>query len=454
MLSSWFGSEKKLKKLYDRISGECYDVASNPLLNSSGAKLVGIVSAIAVVVAGGAIFAATNLNFGSKPTTAESPGQEVKKEEAAAAIGALGRLEPAGEIFKIAPPAGGFSSRILQLKVKEGDKVKSGQPIAIMDSYPSLLASAQQAEAQVLLAQSQLEGVKAGAKSGDLGAQQSTIATEQAQGRQAEGEVARAGADLQSAGLELEKVKAAGIRLKAELKNAEWDFEKYSELYKKGAVSESEWRKRELTFVSKKQEVEQGEKTIAQAERLVQQRGASLAQAQAGVQKAVARVTAENQRLGSVAEVRPTDVKQAEANLMVAQANFEKAKIELDKAVVKSPIPATVLKVYSKDNEAVGTSGIMDLGITEQMYVVAEVDENSISKVSVGNRAIIKSDAFQGDISGKVERVGAQVRKNAVTSSDPSDKQDIRVVEVKIRLDDSKPVQALTNLQVKVSIQP
>jgi len=27
-------------------------------------------------------------------------------------------------------------------------------------------------------------------------------------------------------------------------------------------------------------------------------------------------------------------------------------------------------------------------------------------------------------------------------------------VEVKIRLDDSKPVQRLTNLQVKVSIQP
>ena len=249
-------------------------------------------------------------------------------------------------------------------------------------------------------------------------------------------------------------MKSEAIKLQAELKNSEWEFTKYSELYKSGAISESEWRKRELTFTSKKQEVAQGIKVIAQAEKLQQQRGDVVAQAQAGVQRAIARVAGENQLLGSVSEVRPADIKRSEASLMVAQANFDKAKIELEKAVVKSPIPATVLKIYAKDNESVGTTGIMDLGLTDQMYVVAEVDENSISKISVGNRAIVKSDAFQGELSGKVEQIGAQVRKNAVTSSDPSDKQDVRVVEVKIRLDDSKPVQRLTNLQVKVSIQP
>ncbi len=428
-------------------------MSSNPLLNSSGAKLVATVSAIAVVVTGGGFVIANNMLSGPKPQTTETPGQEAKKEEAAA-IGALGRLEPAGEVFKIAPPAGGFSSRIERLLVKEGDKVKPGQPIAVMDSYQSLLASAKQAEAQMIEAQSKLEGVRAGAKSGDIGAQRGAIGTEQAQGMQAEGEVRRAVADLQEAEFKLDEVKAAATRLEAELKKAKWDFDRYGELKNNGVVPEIDWRKKELDFISKQQDVAQGLKVIAQAEKRVQQRAASLAAAQAGVQKAITRVGSENQRLGSVAEVRPTDVKQAEAQVLVAQSNFEKAKIEMEKAIVKSPIPATVLKTYSKDNESVGTNGIMDLGITEQMYVVAEVDENSISKISVGNRAIVKSDAFQGEISGKVERVGAQVRKNAVTSSDPSDKQDVRVVEVKIRLDDSKPVQALTNLQVKVSIQP
>ncbi len=428
-------------------------MSSNPLLNSSGAKLVATVSAIAVVVTGGGFVIANNMMSAPKAQTTETPGQETKKEEAAA-IGALGRLEPAGEVFKIAPPAGGFSSRIERLLVKEGDKVKPGQPIAVMDSYQSLLASAKQAEAQMIEAQSKLEGVRSGAKSGDIGAQRGAIGTEQAQGMQAEAEVRRAVADLQEAEFKLEEVKAAVIRLEAELKKAEWDFARYSELKNKGAIAEIEWRKKEVDFIAKKQDAAQGLKIIAQAEKRVQQRAASLGAAQAAVQRAMTRVAGENQRLGSVAEVRPTDVKQAEAQVLVAQSNFEKAKIEMEKAIVKSPIPATVLKTYAKDNESVGTNGIMDLGITEQMYVVAEVDENSISKISTGNRAIIKSDAFQGELSGKVERIGAQVRKNAVTSSDPSDKQDVRVVEVKIRLDDSKPVQALTNLQVKVSIQP
>jgi HlyD family secretion protein len=428
-------------------------VSSNPLLNSSGAKLVAAVSAIAVVVTGGGFVIANNLMSGPKPQTTESPGQETKKEEAAA-VGALGRLEPAGEVFKIAPPAGGFSSRIERLLVKEGDKVKPGQPIAVMDSYQSLLASAKQAEAQMIEAQSKLEGVRAGAKSGDLGAQRAAVGTEQARGMEAEGEVRRAFAELQEAEFKLQEVQAAVPKLAAELKKAEWDLDKYTQLYKEKAIPEVEWRKKELDFITKKQEAAQGLKLVAQIEKRVQQKAGTLAQAQAAVQRAITRVAGENQRLGGVAEVRPTDVKQAEAQVLVAQSNFEKAKIEMEKAIVKSPIPATVLKTYAKDNESVGTNGIMDLGITEQMYVMAEVDENSISKVAVGNRAIIKSDAFQGELSGKVERVGAQVRKNAVTSSDPSDKQDVRVVEVKIRLDDSKPVQTLTNLQVKVSIQP
>ena len=60
-------------------------------------------------------------------------------------------------------------------------------------------------------AQSNLENVRTGAKSGDIGAQRAAIGTEQAQGMQAEAEVRRAQADYQSAGLELEKVKAAAI---------------------------------------------------------------------------------------------------------------------------------------------------------------------------------------------------------------------------------------------------
>ena len=413
----------------------------NPLLNPSGKRVVATASAIAVAVAAYGGYTAWVISSSNKPQQTELAAQNAeKKKDDVAAIGALGRLEPAGEVHKLSPPAGGFSSRIQKVLVKEGDVIKPGQPLAVMDTYESQLAIARQAEAEMIAAKTQLENIQSGAKSGDINAQAASQL-------QAEAEVRRTAVDLDTAELELQKVKSAGIKLSAEVEKAKWDYEKYKQLKEGGAVSEQEKLSRELTLISKQQELEQGKQTIAQAERNIGQRKQSLDAAQA-------RVAAEASRLSSVREVRPGDIKQAEAAILVAQAAFERAKSDLERAIVKSPIPGKVLKINAKEGESVGNTGIMDLGFTDKMYVVAEVDENSISKISKGNRAIVKSDAFQGELVGKVESIGAQVRKNSVTSADPADKQDIRVVEVKILLEDSKPVQGLTNLQVKVAIQP
>ncbi|MGI0490357.1 biotin/lipoyl-binding protein [Alkalinema pantanalense CENA528] len=409
----------------------------NPLMNPSGARLVLIVSAVAVAIAG--IGTSIVLMKPNQPTPAETTNA-AKAEENKDAIGALGRLEPAGEIYKVAAPATGFSSRIEKLLVKEGDKVKAGQPLAVMDNYPSLVAAARQAEAQLIEAQTRLDQVRAGAKQGDIRAQRAEVL-------QAGTDLERSRADLSTAELERQKAIFEANKWEAEFKKAEWDYERYSQLRKEEAISEAELKSRELNYITTKRQFDQAQKAVGQAEQTVQQRQQAIARANLAIAK-------EDQRLSSVAEVRPTDLKQAEAQVLVARTNFEKAKVELETAVVKSRIDGQVLVVHAKDGETVGTSGIMEVGRTDQMFVVAEVDENYIGKVALGNKARVKSDAFQGEISGTVTEIGRQVRQNAVTSADPAEKQDSRIVEVKIRLDDSKPVAGLTNLQVKVAINP
>jgi HlyD family secretion protein len=57
---------------------------------------------------------------------------------------ALGRLEPTGEVIKIAASSSG--SRIAQLRVKQGDTVTKGQIIAILDSRDRLQAELEQAQ--------------------------------------------------------------------------------------------------------------------------------------------------------------------------------------------------------------------------------------------------------------------------------------------------------------------
>lgn len=386
-----------------------------PLMNPGGTRLVVIGSAIALAVAGFGIFSYSIF----RPSTQSSSTAATTPNTTSDAVSALGRLEPEGGLIKVAAPmsiAGGAGagggSRVERLLVKEGATVKTNQPLAVMETYQSLLAAAIQAEAQVKEAESRLAQVQAGAKQGDINAQRATVLRANAELPKAEAELARAD---------------------AEVVQAQRDYDRYRQLFRNGAISEAEVQNRDLTLKTRQKQRDQAAQAVEQAR--LELEGA-------------------RQTLNSVAEVRPTDVQQTTAQVRVAQANLEKAKADLDKSIVRSPIDGQVLKIHTDPGEVVGTDGVMDLGKTSQMYAVAEVDENYINRVKVGQRAKITGYAFPGEIAGTVDRVGLQVRKNAVLNTDPVDSTDTRIVEVKIRLDNSQPVAGLTNLQVKVAIEP
>jgi HlyD family secretion protein len=393
-------------------------------MKPSGTKLVLIVSAIALAVAGlGTVFYVAMSPSASKSDTTASLNDS---NAALGGIGALGRLEPEGKVFRIAAPAVGFSSRVAKILVKEGDRIKVGQPLALMDNFESLRASGLQAEAQVREAQARLAQVKAGAKQGDINAQRASVLQSQA--------------GLRQTIAEFEQADAARLKAETELQKLQWDLDRYQQLFKEGAIPEAELKSRRLAFDAQT-------KQVTQARKLVEQR-------QQGVEAARLAIAQEAQRLNSVAEVRPTDLRQAEEQVKVAMANLQRAKADFDNSIVRSPVDGQVLTIRAKANEAVGSDGIMEVGKTSQMYVVAEVDENLIARVRLGQRAMIRSEAFPGELTGVVRQIGNQVGKNNITSTDPADRQDTRVVEVRIQLDDSTLVAGLTNLQVKVSIQP
>jgi HlyD family secretion protein len=214
-----------------------------------------------------------------------------------------------------------------------------------------------------------------------------------------------------------------------------------------GAVSELALRDRAETYRTQAAQSQQAEAGIIQAKLQLSQREQDIARAEVNVAEG-------NLRVDSLRQPRPVDIQRAEAQLQVAQINFEKAAIELENAAVKSPIDGTVLKIHTKPGEVVGTQGVMEIGRTSQMYAVAEVDENLVGRLREGQIATVKSDAFEGEITGKVVKIGRKIGKSGITSTDPKDSQDTRVVEVKIKLDNSQPVANLTNLQVRVAIQP
>jgi HlyD family secretion protein len=145
-------------------------------------------------------------------------------------------------------------------------------------------------------------------------------------------------------------------------------------------------------------------------------------------------------------------LEEATMELEVAQADLAAAKARLDLAVVRAPLRAQVLKIHAFPGERVEADGIMELGVTDRMYAVAEVYETDITRVEIGQRARVEAPALAEPLLGTVERVALEVGKMDALGTDPIAKTDARIVEVFVRLDEPGKVAALTNMQVEVEI--
>jgi HlyD family secretion protein len=339
------------------------------------------------------------------------------------AVAALGHLRPEGEVIYLSAPTalnGTGVSRVAKLLVKEGDKVKTGQAVAILDNYENLQAALKLAQEEVEVAQASLAKVKAGAKTGELEAQKATIA--------------RLKAELQGQLTAQDKTIA---RLEAEFNNGKIEYQRYRKLFQNGAVTASQLDSKQLTMTTVREQLDEAKVNRNRIEATSQQQ-----------------IEAARSTLNQIAEIRPTDVQAAQAEINRAIANVAKARADLDLAYVRSPIDGQVLKIHTRPGEVVGNKGIVALGQTDRMNVVAEVYELDVSKLRVGQKATITSNAFSGNLYGTVSQIGLQVNPQDVLSTDPTANVDGRIVEVKIHLNtvDSQRVSALTNLQVNVVI--
>ena len=336
------------------------------------------------------------------------------------AVSALGRIEPEGEVVQLSVSAAAEGSRVDKLLVERGDKVKQGQVVAILDSYSSQQAALDKAQTDVGIAQANLERVQAGAKQGDINAQESAIN--------------RLEAELKG---QIASQKAAIARFRAELDNAKVEYDRYQQLFEDGAISAQERDTRRLRVDTVGQQLAEAQETL---NRTVETTQVERNEAQA--------------RLESVSEVRPVDVQVAQAELEQAKATVKEARAALALTEVRSPMNGRVLEVNVRPGEVVGNTGIVAIGQTDQMYVAAEVYETDVARVRLGQKAIVTGSAFESELQGEVTQIGLEVKQQDVFESDPLVNTDNKVVEVKIRLDSesSKRVTALSNLQVQVVI--
>jgi len=124
----------------------------------------------------------------------------------------------------------------------------------------------------------------------------------------------------------------------------------------------------------------------------------------------------------------------------------------LEKTYITSPIAGKVIRKYFQEGESVTKDKpLAAVADTARLRINAEVDETDIGMVHIGDAAEIRSDAFAGKVfRGRVEEISDYAGIRKVKPNDQAKNLDMKVVQVKIRLEDKTFLKSGMTVDVKV----
>ncbi|HYW40010.1 MAG TPA: HlyD family efflux transporter periplasmic adaptor subunit [Terriglobales bacterium] len=317
-----------------------------------------------------------------------------------------GRIE--GDDSAVAPKVTG---RILEIRFREGDSVKAGEVVAILDD-PQVHAREQQArdqataaEAQLSSAQQQIAVLNDQLKQTEL---QTNQATTDAGGRvsQAEAELAHAEAQL--------------AQQEASLKLALFDRDAYTKLAADGAVSERQGKSAQTT-------AETQQALVAAARREVES-------AQGSVNVAKANLANPQIRFAQQAQIRK-QIAQQQATIASSRADADRARSQLKEAqenihdlTVVAPFDGTIATRTAEPGEVIqaGTAIVTLIDLTK-VYLRGFIPEGEIGRVRVDQRARVFLDS---DRNKPLEAVVSRIDPQATFTPENTYFRDDRVKQV------------------------
>jgi HlyD family secretion protein len=133
-----------------------------------------------------------------------------------------------------------------------------------------------------------------------------------------------------------------------------------------------------------------------------------------------------------------------EAVLIAGRADVTLAETALDHTRIRAPIAGTILQVNAKVGELVAASPEQPLIVLGDMSLVrvrAEVDEQDVGKIKVGQRVFVRNTAYPGrDFEGKVAEMAPSLALPRMGSRGARRATDVEVMEVLINLDGMVPL--------------
>ena len=141
-----------------------------------------------------------------------------------------------------------------------------------------------------------------------------------------------------------------------------------------------------------------------------------------------------------------------EAALPVARAELTGAELGVEHTRVRAPFDGTVLNVMAKEGEVAAPSPentLVVFGDLSAMKVRAEVEERDAAKIHIGQRVVVRADAYPDqDFEGRVGSIAQSLSQPNIVSRGPRRPNDVEVLEAMVDLDGLPPL--LTGMRVDV----
>lgn len=302
------------------------------------------------------------------------------------------------------------AGRIAKLFVEQGDRVKQGQRIALMENA-ELQAQFLQARANLQQATARLNDALAGSRPEDIVQARARVFQAQAQLAQA-----RRGNRVQ----EINQARAQAFAAESRVALARTRAERYQSLASQGAVSQdqrdeavTEFRNAQANLAEARQRlslVEQGSRPeeIARLE-------AAVAESQAALKEL------ENGR-------RPQEINQLKAEVEAARAQALGVQVQLRDSLLVAPFDGIVTQRYASEgafvtpttsaSSSASASSTSVVAIARELEILADVPEVDIGRIKNGQSVNIVADAYPDQsFRGKVRLVAPEaVVEQNVTS--------------------------------------
>lgn len=270
-----------------------------------------------------------------------------------------------------------ISGRIREITVREGDQVKAGQVIAVLDDdqIKARVDQAQsvvnQSEARLQWARQQIAVLQSQLDQSRLSVTQSRV--------DAEGRVSEAQARVAAAEATLAQAEATYAQ-------SRYDAERFGKLAEQGDVSEREGKQYHSTAEAQAAVVQASRKQVEAA------RGALIA----------AKATLETPAIrASQSEAIEQQITQAQSDILSAQADADRARAQLQEAMANrndlniiAPFDGTVATRSAEPGEVVSAgTPIITLVDLNQVYLRGFIPEGEIGRVKVGQTARVYLDS-------------------------------------------------------------